>query len=281
MKILGKSFKTDVISFIIMIEMNGPLLFLVLASFGLVVNLAVISYLHLVMNDWWFFHFLTLWHLLSIKLHLHLIFLISGRGRTRRSTSREKDYLSLGRSEESHNEKNGIRNATHQQHDEEQMKFNDKKEKKNLKNRHRSHRRTPRDEDGHRLSVDTDEERWHGNARKSSRDQNDSVSPDKNGDIKRTRYSVECDGSKSDMDEDEDKEAHRAHSKRHNKRHKTMKHEDRSERTHNTDFPLHRSSRDGHDGYSKHGSSKHNKRSRSSHNDSMSYDMRDRWDPEK
>ncbi|XP_030473622.2 zinc finger CCCH domain-containing protein 5 [Syzygium oleosum] len=203
----------------------------------------------------------------------------SKRGHTRRSRSREKDYLSSGRSKESHNEKNGIRNATHQERDEEQMKFDDKNEKMNLKNRHRSRRRTPRDEDGHRLAVDTDEERWHGNARKSSRDGNDSVSPDKNGDIKRTRYSVESDWSKSDMDED--KEAHRARSRRHTIRHKTTKHEDRSERTHDTDFPLHRSSRDGHDGYSKHGGSKHNKRSGSSDNDSLSYDMWDRWDPEK
>ncbi|XP_018733190.2 zinc finger CCCH domain-containing protein 5 [Eucalyptus grandis] len=224
----------------------------------------------------------------------------SRRGRTRRSSSREKDYLSSRRSEESH--------ATHQERDEEEMKFNDEKEKMNVKNHHRSHRRNPRDEDGHRLAVDTDKERWHGNARRSSRHWNDSVSPDENRDIKRTRYRVESDGSKSEMDEDEearrapsrdikrtrylvesdgsksdtdeDEEARRARPRRHTKRHKTIKHVDRSGKTHDTDFSLHRSSRDGHDGYSKHRSSKHRKRSRSSDNDSMSHNIQDRWDPE-
>ncbi|KAL3729246.1 hypothetical protein ACJRO7_026361 [Eucalyptus globulus] len=226
----------------------------------------------------------------------------SRRGRTRRSSSREKDYLRSGRSEESH--------ATHRERDEEEMKFNDEKEKMNVKNCHRSHRRNPRDEDGHRLAVDTDKERWHGNARRSSRHWNDSVSPDENRDFKRTRYHVESDGSKSEMDEDEDEEARRASSRdikrtryrvesdgsksdtdedeearrarprRHTKRHKTVKHVDRSGKTHDTDFPLHRSSRDGHDGYSKHRSSKHRKRSRSSDNDSMSRNIQDRWDPE-
>ncbi|KAF7846937.1 hypothetical protein BT93_L3556 [Corymbia citriodora subsp. variegata] len=203
----------------------------------------------------------------------------SKRGHTRRSRSREKDYLSSVRSEESHNEKNGIRNGTHQERDEEQMKYNDEKGKMNLKNRHRSHRRTPRDEDGHRLAVDTDKERWHGDVRKSSRHRNDSVSPDENGDIKRTRICVESDGSKSDMDEYE--EARCARSRRYTKKHKTIEHVDRSEKTHDTDFPLHHSSRDRHDGYSKHRSSQRRKRSRSSDNDSMSYNNQDRWDPEK
>ncbi|KAI3414430.1 uncharacterized protein J3R85_016332 [Psidium guajava] len=202
----------------------------------------------------------------------------SKRGHTRRSRSRERGYLSSGRSKESHNEKNGIRNATHKEPDEEQMKFNNEKENMNLKNRHRTHRRTPRDEDGHRVAVDTDEERWHSDAKKRSRHRNNSVSPDENGDTNRTRYCVESDGSKSDMDEDE--EAHRVRSRRHTKRHKTIEHEDRLERSHGTDFPSHHSRRDGHDGYSKHRSSKRKKRSRSSENDSMSYDIPERWDPE-